>query len=56
MTELSSEWDALLDRGAPDSETRPVLEALRDQILERNYINNLLAGIQRELREMKTNP
>jgi hypothetical protein len=26
-----------------------VLEALRDRILERNYIINLLAGIEREL-------
>jgi len=25
------------------------LEALRDRLLERNYINYLLAGIQREL-------
>jgi hypothetical protein len=26
-----------------------VLVALRDRVLERNYINNLLAGIEREL-------
>ena len=26
-----------------------VLEALRERVLERNYINNLLAGIEREL-------
>jgi molecular chaperone HscB len=51
---LSKQWDALLDRGASDSETRPVLEALRERILERNYINNLLAGIDRELGSMKT--
>jgi hypothetical protein len=25
------------------------LKALRDQFLERNYIHNLLAGIEREL-------
>jgi molecular chaperone HscB len=49
LAELSSQWDALVDRGAPDSETRPVLEALRERILERNYITNLLAGIQREM-------
>ena len=29
-------------------ERRPVLEALRERVLERNYINNLLAGIERE--------
>jgi molecular chaperone HscB len=38
---LSARWDATGDR--------TVLEALRDRILERNYIINLLAGIEREL-------
>ena len=42
-------WDALLDRDAPAAERRPVLEALRERVLERNYINNLLAGIEREM-------
>jgi molecular chaperone HscB len=46
---LSARWDALVDRGAPETERRAVLEALRDRILERNYINNLLAGIEKEL-------
>ena len=46
---LSAQWDALVDAGATESERRTVLEALRDRILERNYINNLLAGIEREL-------
>ena len=27
-----------------------MLEALRERLLERNYITNLLAGIERELR------
>ncbi len=49
LEELSAKWDALVDRGAPDSERRPVLEALRERLLERNYINNLLAGIEKEL-------
>ena len=31
------------------AERRPVLEALRERVLERNYITNLLAGIEREL-------
>jgi hypothetical protein len=26
-----------------------VLEALRNRVLERNYINNLLAGIEKEI-------
>jgi molecular chaperone HscB len=41
LEELSARWDATGDRA--------VLEALRDRILERNYIMNLLAGIEREL-------
>ncbi|HEV2983470.1 MAG TPA: Fe-S protein assembly co-chaperone HscB [Vicinamibacterales bacterium] len=41
LEELSARWDATGDR--------TVLEALRDRILERNYIMNLLAGIEREL-------
>jgi molecular chaperone HscB len=48
MEELSAEWDRLTSAGAPVSKRRPVLEALRDRLLERHYINNLLAGIQRE--------
>ena len=36
-------------RGANDAERRAVLDALRERMLERNYINNLLAGIEREL-------
>jgi len=49
VQELSARWDALVDAGANESERRDVLNALRDRVLERNYINNLLAGIQREL-------
>ena len=49
LDELFAKWDALLERGAPDAERRPVLEALRQRVLERNYITNLLAGIEREM-------
>jgi len=49
LQELSAHWDALLDAHAGIVERRPVLEALRERVLERNYINNLLAGIEREL-------
>jgi len=41
LQELAAQWDA---GGGAD-----VLKALRDQFLERNYIHNLLAGIEREL-------
>ena len=46
---LAASWDALVDQGGPETEQRAVLAALRERILERNYINNLLAGIEREL-------
>ncbi len=49
LEDLFAKWDALVDRDAPDAERRPVLEALRDRVLERNYINNLLAGIEKEM-------
>ena len=41
LQELAAQWDA---GGGQDA-----LKALRDQFLERNYIHNLLAGIEREL-------
>jgi molecular chaperone HscB len=41
LKDLAARWDATGDRRT--------LEALRERILERNYINNLLAGIEREL-------
>ena len=46
---VSTEWDALVLRNASDDERKPVLQALRDLMLERNYITNLLAGIEKEL-------
>jgi molecular chaperone HscB len=49
LNALSGEWDALVDRGAPPAERQRVLEALRERMLERNYINNLLASIETEL-------
>jgi molecular chaperone HscB len=49
IDELSAQWDSVVDRGVPDGERRAVLDALRERFLERNYINNLLAGIEREL-------
>jgi molecular chaperone HscB len=49
LDELFAKWDALVDRGAAEDERRDVLNALRERMLERNYIHNLLAGIEREL-------
>ena len=49
LQELATRWDAVVDTDARQDERRAVLEALRDRFLERNYITNLLAGIEREL-------
>ncbi len=48
LEELSARWDAVADRTASDADRRDVLHALRDRVLERNYISNLLATIESE--------
>lgn len=50
LDELSTKWDAL-DGPSNEQPRREVLSALRERMLERNYINNLLATIERELAE-----
>ena len=45
---LSAQWDSQLD-AAPAADRRTTLEALRERLLERNYINNLLATIELEM-------
>jgi molecular chaperone HscB len=47
LESLAARWDALAETN--DTERQAVLGALRERMLERNYINNLLAGIEREL-------
>jgi molecular chaperone HscB len=49
LAELSRKWDAVVDAAAKDGERKAVLDELRGRFLERNYINNLLAEIEREL-------
>jgi PAS domain S-box-containing protein len=44
---LSARWDEQFDAATP-AEKRATLDALRERLLERNYINNLLASIDRE--------
>ena len=46
LQELAARWD--VQEQAPANEKRATLEALRERLLERNYINNLLATIDRE--------
>jgi molecular chaperone HscB len=48
LRQLSARWDSQRDTATPQ-EKRATLEALRDLLLERNYINNLLASIDREM-------
>ena len=50
---LAARWDANAESGSPD-ERRAILEALRERLLERNYINNLLATIEREAKSLET--
>src|SRR5580765_5182577 len=47
LQELSARWDS--QEVAPAPEKRATLDALRERLLERNYINNLLASIEREV-------
>jgi molecular chaperone HscB len=46
LQELSARWDG--QEHAPAEQKRATLDALRERLLERNYINNLLATIERE--------
>jgi molecular chaperone HscB len=48
LQELSARWDAQAD--ASPAERRPTLEALRERLLERSYIQNLLSAIEQESR------
>ena len=47
IQELSRRWDS--QDKAPAAERRATLDAMREQLLERNYINNLIATIEREV-------
>jgi molecular chaperone HscB len=49
---LSAQWDQQLDAGDATAR-RATLEALRERLLERNYINNLLATIDREVQSLE---
>lgn len=48
LEELSARWDVVAERDSADADRRDVLQALRDRVLERNYIINLLETIDRE--------
>ena len=46
IEQLSAQWDR--EEGGPAADRRATLDALREQLLERTYINNLIATIERE--------
>jgi molecular chaperone HscB len=48
---LSAQWDR--QATATAAEKRATLDALRERLLERNYINNLLASIDREAQSLE---
>ncbi len=48
VRDLSAQWDAAVDAGRAATDGRAVLLALRERLLERSYIANLLASIERE--------
>jgi molecular chaperone HscB len=48
---LSARWDQ--QAAASPAEKRATLDALRERLLERNYINNLLASIDREAQSLE---
>jgi molecular chaperone HscB len=50
LDELSRRWDAVAEAGVEAGRERgEVLNALRERMLERNYISNLLATIEKEM-------
>jgi molecular chaperone HscB len=48
LEELSARWDEVAEAGDVDAR-RAVLQGIRERLLERNYINNLLATIENEM-------
>ena len=48
LDQLSARWDAL-DGDASAADQNGILEAIRELVQERNYVTNLLEGIEREL-------
>ena len=49
LKELAARWDAMIDTGTSATERPELVKALSERMLERNYIRNLLDGIEREL-------
>jgi molecular chaperone HscB len=52
LQELSARWDS--QEGSAQAERRATLDSLRERLLERSYINNLLATIEREVSSLSS--
>ena len=48
LDELSRQWDDQVDAGVPVAERRRTLEGLRELLLERTYVDNLMTTLERE--------
>jgi molecular chaperone HscB len=53
LEDLAARWDGQVDAGAPASERRATLEALRSLLQERSYIANLLAAVNAESEQVQ---
>ena len=51
LEDLTRRWDALVGQDVPRQQRRDLLEGLKTLLLERNYINNLLAALEKEAAE-----
>jgi molecular chaperone HscB len=49
LQQLAARWDAVVDSRGSDEDRGRILDELRSRFLERNYITNLLAEIEREI-------
>ena len=52
LDDLTARWDVVVDRGAPPPERRPILDEMKTLLLERSYVNNLLAAVEKEAAEI----
>ena len=51
IQDLATRWDQQVDAGVPEAERHATLEALRDRMLERSYLDNLLSAVKKEMGE-----
>ncbi|HTC65664.1 MAG TPA: Fe-S protein assembly co-chaperone HscB [Candidatus Acidoferrum sp.] len=51
MKTAAQQWDAALDANAGESDREAILQRLNELLNRRSYIRNLVAGVEKELRE-----